>query len=112
MFSGPSLNNGIRTALYLAARKLILSGKNCIRFKDEDGEGGVSTRHRRVVVASGMVGIEFSAVVEMNDRTTKCRFIVNDLKMPPESEILDGSYEWFTFDVTAPDRDDADWWKN
>lgn len=113
MFSGPSLNDGMRTALYLAARKLIQSRKSFIRFKEENGEGGVSTQHRRKVIASGMVGIEFSAVVEYGDKTTKCRFIVNDIKMPPEDDIQDGKYKWLDFDMNTPvDCNDADWWNN
>ena len=116
MFAGAPLNDNVRTALYLAARKLIQNGRNFIKFQNEDGEGGVSTKHRRKVVASGMVGIEFSAVVEYGNKTTKCRFIVNDIKMPSEDELLNEGYRWFNFDVTpertSPDQDNADWWKN
>ena len=116
MFTGAPLNDGMRTALYMAARKLIQSGRNFIKFKDKDGEGGVSTKHRRKVIASGMVGIEFSAVVEYGNRTTKCHYIVNDIKMPSEDELFNDGYRWSSFDIMpdhAPsDHDNAEWWKN
>ena len=102
MTAGAPLDKGIGTALYLAACSLIRSRKSYVRFTDENGSGGVSTEHKRRFVSSGMGGIEFTAIVDFGSRTTKCRFLVNDVNMPTEEEVLT-EFDWIWDESPPPD---------
>lgn len=115
MFNGARLTDDAKTVIYLAACELVRSGKKNIRFKDDSCEGVINTEHKRKFVASGMTGIEFSATVEHEDGKTKCRFLVNDIKIPSEEEFRE-NYRWFTIRLDpqgeADEADPADWWKS
>lgn len=88
MISGPQIDNGIRTAMYLSACKLIRERGTSVNFLDENGEGVVSTKHQHRSITSFMRGIEFEAVVEHMEGTTRCRFLVNDVDIPDEETVL------------------------
>ncbi len=92
MVSGPQIDDGLRTALYLAACELIRSGKKSAKFSDENGEGKVFTRHRRGFVNSFMTGVVFDATIERNDGIITSRFLVDDTRIPTEEEVLEGSW--------------------
>lgn len=94
MTKGGYLDDGLRTALYLAARKLIIENGKSVRFIEENGEGMISTEHKRRHVASYLSGIEFDAIVDHGDQTIECRFLVNDIGMPTEDEIFGGDFRW------------------
>lgn len=109
--AGGPLDEGIYDALYFSACRLINTGEKYLRFKDENGEGGVSTKHKRCVISSNVMGILFEASVDYNNRSIKCRFIVNDVNIPSEEEFLENGY-WIPYDVSSSEKDSADWWKN
>ncbi len=110
MFTGAPLDNGLRTALFLTGCGLIRTGQTYAKFTDENGEGGVSTKnHRRVI--GGVSGIEFEATVDWKNKTITCRYLVRDVGMPTEEEVLDDKFRWAPV-IRMPGGYDADWWKN
>jgi hypothetical protein len=111
MVSGGPLDDGISTAIYLAACSLIRSGEKLAKFQDENGSGGVETKHKRTVLNSTVMGIEFIGTVESRDRTIKCKFLVNDTNIPDEDEVYSERFQWKDFHIDHEDEDDGEEWK-
>lgn len=115
MVNGGFLDDGLRTALLLAACGLIRSGKKRTRFKDENGEGGVYTNGKRKFVSSFLHGREFQATIDCKNETIRCHFLVDDRNVPSDDFLLEhGSWVGTIFPNDAnsnSDVDDADWWK-
>lgn len=88
MSSGPHIDNGIRTVLFLSACKMLHDKSTSARFQDENGEEEVTTKHECRTVTSFMKGVEFEAVVEHRHGTTRCRFLVNDTNIPDDETVL------------------------
>lgn len=94
MLAGGALDEGIRLTLYLVACDLIRSRERYKSFTDEIGSGGVSTEGQRATIGS-LSGISFTATVDLaKGRTIKCSFIVRDVDMPGEEEVLGGAFRW------------------
>lgn len=102
-FSGAPLDNGIRDVLYLAACKMIGDRKGRMTFKDENAEGIIETAGKRRTVTSAMRGIEFTAQIDCTNGTSLvCKFLVDDVNMMPEEDVIEGLMGWY---VGYPNRD-------
>lgn len=115
LVTGGPLDEGLRTALYLAACKLIRNGEESAKFKDENGEGGVWTKHKRKSVSSFMAGIEFFATVDSRDGTMRCRFLVDDVEIPAnDEEFFENGYRWIPLSSrpSSADEEGEEWKRN
>lgn len=111
MVTGGALDDGLRTALYLAALRLIRNHEEYTKFLDENGAGGVSTKHRRRCISSYMAGIEFDATVEYGDKTIRCRFLVDDTNMPTEEEVIASELNWIPIRFSSDVEEGEEWKK-
>lgn len=110
MVNGGSLDNGLRTALLLTACSLIRSGKKSARFKDENGEGGVSTKRERKFASGYLQGIEFYSTVDYGGKTIKCKFLVDDRFLPDDDFLIENG-RWVGTISPHDNEDKSDWWK-
>lgn len=111
MNSGGPIDDGLRATLYLSALKLIDTGQKYARFYDENGEGGISTKHKRVTVSSRVAGIEFFATIDHKSKTVRCRFLVNDTHRLSEEDFVEDRIGWISSFDAGDYEDPADWWK-
>jgi hypothetical protein len=89
MVSGMPLRDEVRTALALAALRMIKSGENHRAVKSEDCEGIIRTEFRESFFGS-FSGVIFEADVESEKGHTKTRFLFDP--ETEEDEILAGTW--------------------
>ncbi len=109
LVSGGSLDNGVRDALYLTACRMIRRRKIKARFTDENAQGVVETAGKRSSLSSAVFGIEFTATVDCKQgNSLTCKFLVNDIDMLSEDQLLEGPAIWVRGVAGIPTDDEDD----